>query len=272
MPEQDYVLGTHDEELERLGIQHLVWRPSMLEGWRRAGITRGMRILDAGAGPGYATADLAAMVGAEGEVIAVERSARFVSAARERCARAGASNVRMIEADIMRDGIDASDCDAAWCRWVACFVSSPAHLVAAIGRALKPGGRAVFHEYADYASWRLAPPRPLFSGFVAEVMASWRETGGEPDIALALPPLLRASGFRVRQVTPIAFAAQPADFIWQWPSTFLKAHVPRLVELGRVDAAWAAQVLRDFDEAERDPATIMLTPIVLEIVAEKISA
>lgn len=270
MPEQDYVLGTHDEELKRLGIQHLVWRPSMLEGWRRAGITRGMRILDAGAGPGYATVDLAAIVGAEGEVIGVERSARFARAARDRCAHAGASHARILEADLMLGVIDASGCDAAWCRWVACFVSSAGRLVEAIGRTLKPGGRAIFHEYADYGSWRLAPGRPSFDAFVAEVMASWRDTGGEPDIALALPSLLRASGFRVRQVTPIVFAAPPADFIWQWPSTFLKAHVPRLVELGRVDAAWADRVLRDFDQAERDPTTIMLTPIVLEIVAERV--
>lgn len=272
MTEQDYVLGTHDAELERLGIQHLVWRPSMLEGWRRAGIGRGMRVLDVGAGPGYATVDLAAIVGGDGGVVAVERSARFVSAAREQCARAGASNVRFVEADLMEDAMDAVDCDVAWCRWVACFVSSPERLVAAIARALKPGGRVIFHEYADYASWRLAPRRPPFDAFVAEVIASWRDAGGEPDIALALPPLLRASGFRIRQVTPMVFAAQPADFVWRWPSTFLRSHVPRLVELGRGDAAWSKQVLDDFDEAERDPATIMVTPLVLEIVAERISA
>ena len=26
----DYVLETHDEEIDRLGVQHLVWRPVML--------------------------------------------------------------------------------------------------------------------------------------------------------------------------------------------------------------------------------------------------
>ena len=38
--ETDYVLGTHDEEIARLGIQHQVWRPYMLDAWSRAGITR----------------------------------------------------------------------------------------------------------------------------------------------------------------------------------------------------------------------------------------
>jgi hypothetical protein len=48
--ERDYVLGTHDEEIARLGLQHRVWRPVVLECWQKAGITVGSRELDVGAG------------------------------------------------------------------------------------------------------------------------------------------------------------------------------------------------------------------------------
>src|SRR5205085_5527349 len=68
MSEKDYVLGTHDEELIRLGLQHRVWRPIVLDCWQRAGITIGKRVLDLGAGPGYAALDLAEIVGFSGEV------------------------------------------------------------------------------------------------------------------------------------------------------------------------------------------------------------
>src|SRR5437667_409272 len=64
--ERDYVLGTHDEEIARLGLQHRVWRPVVLECWQKAGITVGSRVLDVGAGPGYATVDLAEIVGQSG--------------------------------------------------------------------------------------------------------------------------------------------------------------------------------------------------------------
>ena len=57
--DREYVLGTDDEEIVRLGLQHLVWRPWMLAAWRRAGVTRGTRVLDISAGQGIATADLA---------------------------------------------------------------------------------------------------------------------------------------------------------------------------------------------------------------------
>ena len=66
----DYVLGTHDGEVARLGLQHRVWREAMFAAWRRAGIRTGWRVVDVGAGPGYATLDLAELVGASGEVLA----------------------------------------------------------------------------------------------------------------------------------------------------------------------------------------------------------
>ena len=53
MSEKDYVLGTHDQELVRLRLQHRVWRPVVWECWQKAGITVGKRILDVGCGTGY---------------------------------------------------------------------------------------------------------------------------------------------------------------------------------------------------------------------------
>ena len=72
--DQDYVLGTEDAEITRLGIQHRVWRPYVLDAWARAGIEPGMKVVDVGAGPGFVTIDLAEQVGRDGAVLAVERS------------------------------------------------------------------------------------------------------------------------------------------------------------------------------------------------------
>ena len=61
--DRDYVLGTHDEEIARLGLQHRVWRPRALDAWTRAGFTQGQTLLDVGCGPGHASVDLAELVG-----------------------------------------------------------------------------------------------------------------------------------------------------------------------------------------------------------------
>jgi SAM-dependent methyltransferase len=269
MSDRDYVLGTHDEEITRLELQHLVWRPWMLAAWHRARIPRGSRVLDVGAGPGFATADLADLVGPEGQVLALERSGRFVAAARRRCAERGLAQARIEEVDLMTDGIPAAGFDAAWCRWVACFVSSAKLLVDNIAAALKPGGVVVFHEYGDYASWRLMPPRPAMEQFVTAVMASWRATSGEPDIGLTLPTLLHQCEFDVREIRPLVFAVAPGDFVWQWPSTFVKSGAERLRQLGRLTKSEVDTITHEFRQAENDSTTMMMTPLVLEIIATK---
>src|SRR5213080_1000669 len=101
--DRDYVLGTHDEELARLGLQHHVWRPVVLDCWQRAGLTVAKRVLDVGAGPGYATVDLAEIVRPTGEVVAVERSRNFIRAMEAACRARSLTNVNIHEIDLMTD-------------------------------------------------------------------------------------------------------------------------------------------------------------------------
>src|SRR5438477_5840191 len=252
--ERDYVLGTHDQELARLGVQHRAWRPVVLDCWKQAGITNGSRVLDVGAGPGYATVDLAEIVGPSGNVVAVERSTNFVNAIK----RATLSNVEAHELDLMNDDLPAGPFDFVWCRWVLCFVSNPELLVKKIANVLRQNGRAIFHEYAHYRTWRFFPQRDSLEEFRNHVVATWRESGGEPDTGLQLPMWLTRNGFVVRSVVPRIFCLQPSDYMWRWPSEFIQVHLLRLQELGRIDAAFADRVRADLFAAEKEEPSFML--------------
>src|SRR5512133_202486 len=116
--DRDYVLGTHDEELARLGLQHRVWRPVVLDCWRRAGLTVAKRVLDVGAGPGYATVDLAEIVGPLGEVVALERSRNFIRAIEQACRSRSLANVHIHQLDLMTGELPKGDYDFSWCRWI----------------------------------------------------------------------------------------------------------------------------------------------------------
>ena len=268
--ETDYVLGTHDEEVARLGLQHRVWRSVVTECWQRAGITYGSRVIDVGAGPGYATADLAEIVGPTGAVLAVERSTRFLEVARERCRNHGVTNVEFREGDLMEISLGDLGYDASWCRWVASFVLSPKKLLENIASALRPGGLAIFHEYSDYETFCFMPVKPNLQRFIQEVMGSWRAAGGEPNIAKELPRMLGESRFRVLEIRPQVRTVSPRDYTWQWPARFTEINLVRLQELGRVTPEWAADVLREFKEAEANPGAWFTTPMFLEIIAQKI--
>ena len=268
--ESDYVLGTHDEELARLGLQHRVWRPVVLDCWQRAGITVGNRVLDIGAGPGYAAVDLAETVGPTGEVVAIERSRNFVRAMTEACRARSLGNVKVHELDLMTDDLPKGDYDFSWCRWVMSFVTDPALLMKKLAGVMQKGSVAIFQEYGHYETWHFFPRLPNQEKFREHVIATWRESGGEPDGAPGLPALLSANGFAIRSATPHIFCVHPTDYMWQWPVQFIAVYLPRLIEMGRIDEGFADQLRGDLAAAEANKNSLMITPLVLEIVAEKL--
>lgn len=99
---------------------------------------------------------------------------------------------------------------------------------------------------------------------------SWRAQGGEPDIARELPRLLVDHGFTITSARPIGFAPRPIDRAWNWPAGFVRTNVPRLVQLGVRSEAWGREVLAAVDAAQEDPASIFVTPTVLEIIATRV--
>lgn len=271
LEDRDYLLGTHDLEVRRLGHQHRVWRPRVLDAWRRAGIKTGSTVVDAGAGPGWASLDLAEIVGEDGRVIALERSARFSDIMMAAAAQRGFADVIIPHVlDLVEDDLPEGEADAFWIRWVLAFVSDPDLVIAKLARSLKPGGTAVIHEYLNYESFTVAPDDGAIRGFTDHVVEDWRASGGEPDIGRDLPALLLKQGMRIVQMNPIVDVVQPSSFIWQWPSSWLRNYPKHLVEAGKLTPDWAERVPAALAKAEADPAAIMITPTVMEIIAEKL--
>lgn len=265
--ERDYVLGTHDAEVERLSLQHRIWRAKALDAWRRAGFTVGQTLLDVGSGPGFASVDLAGIAGSEGRVVAVDRSRHFLETLRQRGARQNLGNIETYELDLDQDELPELQADGAWARWVFSFVRQPRALLEKIQGALRPGGRLVLHEYFDYQTWKLAPKSEIFEEFVRTVMKSWRVTGGEPDIATSLAVWLRELGFEIHSTRPHIEVIGPSDFFWQWPKAFIETGTQRLVDLEYLTAGQAAAIREIFESAEADPNSLVVTPAVLEIIA-----
>src|ERR1051326_4692170 len=119
MPEikdTDYIFGTHEEELERLGLQHRVWRPRVMDAWKRARFTKGQTIIDVGSGPGFAALDLAELVGPEGRIIALERSERFIDALKGAAEARGLRNIETYRVDLDTDPLPDIKADGVWAR------------------------------------------------------------------------------------------------------------------------------------------------------------
>jgi len=267
--EREYVLGTNDEELVRLGFQHRVWGEYAYAIWERARFAPGQTILDVGCGPGFATLDLARIVGSTGRVIAVDESSRFLDYLNGQLRAQGVNNVETRLADVQSLRLPAASIDAAYARWVLCFVRDPRAVVAAVAAALRPGGVLAVQDYFNYRAVTLAPRSAIFAKVIDAVEQSWRVHGGDPDVASRLPGIVRECGLDLREVRPISRVARPGSALWDWPTTFFRNYVPVLVGMGLLTASDQTAFEEDWARRSNDPDTFFCTPPVYDVIAVK---
>jgi SAM-dependent methyltransferase len=270
-----YILGTDPVELDRLGLQHRLWSDTAHRLWLDAGVRPGSRVLDVGCGPGYASADLAQLVGDSGRVVGVDESEGFVGVANRRAAALGLDHLTAHRGDVhdLADALDAPDraagFDAAFARWVLCFVRDPGRVITSAASLLRPGGRFVAIDYFNYEAMTLAPREPVFDEVVGLLADAIRERGGDPDVMGRVPRMATDAGLAVRRLSVDARLARPGEPMWDWPSSFWKSFLPRMVEAGRLDAGTKQAFDALWDRASEDPHRFIALPPVWLLVAEK---
>ncbi len=265
----EYVLGTHDDELHRLGFQHQVWAPQTTRLWEIARFAPPSRLLDLGSGPGYATADLAQLVGSDGHVSAVDVSRRFLASLEQLIAARALHNVSWHEADASALPLESNSLDGAFARWLLCFTPNAPAVVRDVARVLKPGGRFVIMDYANYEALSMCPPSDAVDHVVRATGQSVRLRGGSFDIGRAVPTLLHDAGFEVEHIEPIVRVARPLSALWNWPSSFFRNYLPTLLSLKLITEEERDAFLQVWDERSRDPSAYLITPTMVGIVGVK---
>ncbi|MEY2409096.1 MAG: hypothetical protein QOF48_1766 [Verrucomicrobiota bacterium] len=267
--EIEYVLGTEQAELERLGLQHQLWTEHTARGWERAGFQRGMRLMDVGCGPGFATVDLAERVGHRGKVVAIDISRRFLAHLQAQATARGLHNIVTALGSVEQLPISQRGFHGAYARWVLCFVRKPEAVVAGVHRRLRKGGVFLIHDYFRYDGITVAPQSEIFQRVFHAVNDSWRMRGGDPDIGCRLPALLLHAGFEVRDIRPIVRLARPGSTLWNWPDSFFNIYLPTLVKMRLIRPRDERAFRNAWAEWSRNPAAFFTTPPMVEIVAVK---
>src|SRR5438552_704358 len=154
----------------------------------------GMKLLDAGCGPGSITIGLAEAV-APADTIGIDASADAIEEARALAVSKGCANVRFEVADVYAVPFEDATFDAAFSHAVMQHLGDPLAALREIRRVLKPGGIIGIAD-ADHDGTILAPPDPLLDAslrLLAEIRA--RRGGGDPRIGKRLRSLLHEAGF-----------------------------------------------------------------------------
>ncbi len=267
--EEPYLLGTDPEEGRRLETQHRLWGEAARDLWDRAGFGTGARLLDLGCGPGFAALELAARVGAEGWVLAVDESECFIASLVREAGRLGIEQLTAWVEKVEELRLEPASLDGAFARWIFCFLPDPAPVIDRVVSGLRPGGRLVIWDYLNYSATTLHPRSPVFDRVLAAVCESWKRTGGNLDVGARLPGLIVKSGCRLVDLVPLAKFIRPGTMFWDWPTQFFFSHVPRLIEAGLLTETERCAFEAEWRVRERDPGTFLSPPPMIGIIAEK---
>ena len=273
--ENPYVLGTDERELHRLSLQHRLWSGRCLEHWQRAGWgprEPGLRIMDLGCGPGYATRDLAQMLGRSGEIVAVDESKGFVEFTAAAELAPGSAHVNAIVGDAMHLGslgLEPASLDGAYMRWVVHFTPDRPAVIRGLADLIKPGGLLLIQDYVQWDAFWWAPTDGGCQLMIDRILSAYRESETDPRIGHNILPVLRDNGFDVESVTPVVRFATPRDPLWAWPNSYFDSFLPRLVESGHMTADELDRITADWEHARTHPDAMFMSPPQVEIIAHR---
>ena len=123
--------------LEHRIMQEVAGSDAILQ---RAGIASGMRVLDAGCGPGRLTLPLARCVGPAGEVVALDVQAEMLARLELRLKQQGITNVRMLHASLGSGALGREQFDRVIMVTVLGEIPNRLAALREVHDALKPGG------------------------------------------------------------------------------------------------------------------------------------
>ena len=188
MPSLDatYTLGRTSHETTRLIEQSRIYGDSTRRLCKRAGITKGMRVLEIGSGAGDVALMLAELVGQEGQVVGVDINSVILKTAHQRATEAGMRNVQFIAGDA-RTLAFADKFDAIVGRFVLMYMADPGKAFAKLVTHLNPNGIVAFQEpeYTLYPALS-HPDTPLMNQLVKWILEVFEHSGAHLDMGIGL--------------------------------------------------------------------------------------
>lgn len=137
--------------------ERLKWLPpGQVLAW--LGIEPGWTVADVGAGTGYFALPMAAAVGMEGRVLAVDVSAEMLARLRERVAEAAIGNIESVEAEAAATSLPPGCCDLVLLANVWHEFEDHAAVLAEARRVLKPTGRVAILDWRPDVERKEGPP------------------------------------------------------------------------------------------------------------------
>lgn len=155
------------------------------------GVKDGIKILEAGSGPGFITEKLARSY-PNSTITVVEREPFFIEWSLRYWATKNIDTVKTVSADIKNTGITPESVDLIYARFLFQHLPDPRPVLDEFYRLLKPGGKVIITDIDEGYEPLLSPKLPE----IEPLFANQGNSGGrDTAIGRKLWRLLRGSGF-----------------------------------------------------------------------------
>ncbi len=220
--------------------------------WLLPHLKPGMRVLDAGPGPGTITLGIAEAV-APGKVTGVEIGQPYVELANSAALEAGIANVEFLQGDALHLDYDDSTFDVVFSFAVLEHIPNPIQALKEWHRVLKSGG--IIAVGSSAVSWHAYPPQsPLGGEGLDFYMKVWEQNGGHPDMAKTQPQLVRQAGFSDIEIGGFYVSSDPAQQAATWPDRIREPDfVRQAVDSGFATAEKIETIAQDIEAWADNP-------------------
>lgn len=258
---RSYALGYSAAEFRRLERQAGYYRELTEDVLVRAGICRGMRVLDVGCGVGDVSLLAARLVGPTGAVLGVDRSPEAIATAAARVRQGGyEGRVRFVAAELDTFEPDGRF-DAVIGRLVLMYLPDPVAALRSFAACLRPGGVLAFQEIATGQA-RTVPEVPLFRQCVHWIVETFERCGFDHDMGHHLYETFLAAGFPAPEMIAGArVEGGPDTFAYDYVAETVRSLLPAGERVGAMTAAEVG--IDTLAERLRAEATRHATCIVL---------
>jgi len=226
----EYVLGVSEQERQRLRAQGDAVGPMTERFLVQAGIGSGMRVLDVGCGTGDVSILAARLVGAEGEVLGIDREPRMVATARDRAAADEIPGLSFVEGDFREVGSKHGVFDAVVGRLVLMYQADPVDAVRRVAECVRPGGVIFFQEYDSTVPATSLAPLPLHERVRSWIWSTLERSGADIHLGFKLYSVLTKAGLSGPEVRAEAIVQTPST---RYPTVpLVRVLLPRMIEYG----------------------------------------
>ena len=261
MKKSSYVIRGGIEGRERLRILARVMRPTTLDLLRRAGIQPGMTCLEVGCGGGDLACDMAQMVGPAGKIVATDIDEKKLEIAGREAQAQQLTNVEFRLADITESDPGTSF-DLIHARFLLTHLANPAHALAKMRQALRPGGIVVIEDI-DFRGHFSHPDTAALWRYVELYTETVRRRGADANIGPRLPALLFEAGFENVRMNVVQPAGSDGEVKLLNPLTMENIADAVLGE-GLASADEVDRLVAELYEFARTPGTVASMPRVVE--------